>query len=151
MGRTMVAIAAASFAAMIEALRLAIADGVPIVSNQICFSLLDRRALTEMCSLCADKGVKLLAFGVLAGGLLTDRWLGKPPPTEAELSESWSLAKYYRFVPLFGGWSLLQELLRALRGVADRHGTTIAAVATRWVLSQEAVGAECDPSVRKLR
>ena len=34
----------------------------------------------------------------------------------------------------------MQELLRALRAVADRHGATIAAVATRWVLSQKAVG-----------
>lgn len=99
-----------------EHLRLALAEGVPIVSNQVCFSLLDRRALAAggMCALCAAKDVKLLAFGVLAGGLLTDRWFGQPPPTPADLSGSWSLAKYFRFVPLFGGWELLQELLGAL-------------------------------------
>ena len=56
-----------------EHLRLADAEGIPIVSNQICFSLLDRRASGAMSTLCADKGVKLLAFGVLAGGLLTER------------------------------------------------------------------------------
>jgi aryl-alcohol dehydrogenase-like predicted oxidoreductase/enamine deaminase RidA (YjgF/YER057c/UK114 family) len=123
-----------------EHLRLALAEGLPIVSNQVCFSLLDRRALGGMCDLADEKGVKLLAFGVLAGGLLTDRWLGKSPPTPTELSGNWSLAKYSRFVPLFGGWALLQELLRALQSVALRHSTTIAAVATQWVLAQKAVG-----------
>ena len=121
-----------------EHLRLALAEGLPVVSNQVCFSLLDRRARDgAMGALCARRGVRLLAFGVLAGGLLTDGWLGKPPPSAAELDASWSLAKYYRFVPLFE-----EQLLRTLRAVADARGggATVAAVATRWVLDQRGVG-----------
>ena len=55
--------------------------------------------------------------------------------------KAWSLSKYVRFVRCFGGWERLQELLRVLRAVADKHTTTIAAVATRWVLAHPACGA----------
>ena len=37
--------------------------GIPIVSNQVCFSLLDRRARRSMLDLCVAHDVKLLAFG----------------------------------------------------------------------------------------
>jgi aryl-alcohol dehydrogenase-like predicted oxidoreductase len=59
-------------------LRVALAEGLPIVSNQVSFSLLDTRAAAPggMGELCTQRGVAILAFGVLAGGLLTDRWLG---------------------------------------------------------------------------
>src|SRR5690606_22189687 len=54
-------------------LNLALASGVPVVSNQVSFSLLDRRALNGMTELCERTGVKLLAYGTVAGGLLTER------------------------------------------------------------------------------
>ena len=41
-----------------EHLRLALADGLPVVSNQICFSLLDRRA-RDGCHLGGRGGVPL--------------------------------------------------------------------------------------------
>ena len=36
----------------------------------------------------------------------------------------------------WGSWALFQELLRELKLVADRHGTTIANIAVCWVLRQ---------------
>jgi len=124
-----------------EHVSLALASGVHVVSNQICCSLLDRRFEGGMSTICtATSGSpKILAFGVLAGGLLTDRYLGRGPPSAEELDRSWSLAKYYRFIPLFGGWELFQELLRCLRGIADAHGVSIANVSTRWVLEHDSV------------
>jgi aryl-alcohol dehydrogenase-like predicted oxidoreductase len=56
-------------------LRLVVESGIPIVSNQICYSLLDQRAAGEMATYCTRKGVAILAFGTLAGGFLTDKWL----------------------------------------------------------------------------
>ena len=45
------------------------------------FSLLDRRPLTSgLVSLCMEHGIKILAYGVLAGGFLAGRWLGVPRP-----------------------------------------------------------------------
>ena len=52
-------------------LRIALASGIPIVSNQVCHSLIDSRASQQMSVVCQEYNVKLLAFGTLAGGFLT--------------------------------------------------------------------------------
>jgi enamine deaminase RidA (YjgF/YER057c/UK114 family) len=49
--------------------------------------------------------------------------------------------KYGRFIAALGGWEVLQKILEAASSVARRHGVSIANVATRWVLQQEAVAA----------
>jgi aryl-alcohol dehydrogenase-like predicted oxidoreductase/enamine deaminase RidA (YjgF/YER057c/UK114 family) len=121
-------------------LRLAVAHGFPVVSNQICFSLLDRRAAGDMSEFCSASGVRLLAYGTLAGGLLTDKWHRRPAPAPHELTE-WSTMKYMRFVHEIGGWPVLQSILDALAAIARRHEVSIANVATRWVLEQESVAA----------
>jgi aryl-alcohol dehydrogenase-like predicted oxidoreductase/enamine deaminase RidA (YjgF/YER057c/UK114 family) len=118
-------------------LRVALASGIPVVSNQVCFSLLDQRAGGAMSELCLRHGLKLLAFGTVAGGLLSDRWLGRPDP--GTLS-TWSQMKYRRFVTEAGGWEALQRLLRVLQAHAGRLGVTIANLACRWILDQPAVG-----------
>jgi aryl-alcohol dehydrogenase-like predicted oxidoreductase/enamine deaminase RidA (YjgF/YER057c/UK114 family) len=121
-------------------LRLVVKYGFPIVSNQVSFSLLDRRAAEEMTAFCMASGVRLLAYGTLAGGLLSERWLGHPEPSPEEISD-WSKSKYKRFVDQAGGWAALQRILSALAEVARRHGVSISNVATRWVLEQPAVAA----------
>ncbi|MEM8550869.1 MAG: aldo/keto reductase, partial [Pseudomonadota bacterium] len=75
-------------------LHLALADGVPLVSNQVSFSLIDRRAAGPLREVCQRWGVKLLAYGTLCGGFLTDKWLGKPEPADVP---DWSGMKYKRF------------------------------------------------------
>jgi enamine deaminase RidA (YjgF/YER057c/UK114 family) len=102
----------------------------------VCFSLLDRRAQGEMSAFCAESGVRLLAYGTLAGGLLTEKWLGKAPPRDVA---DWSTMKYLRFVEAIGGWDVLQAILAAAAKVARKHGVSIGNVATRWVLEQKAV------------
>jgi len=114
-------------------LRVACASGVPIVSNQICHSLLDTRAQGKIQDVCDTYGVKILAFGALAGGFLTDKWLDKPEPTQEELT-TWSEMKYKRFIDVAGGWEVYQFLLRTVRKIADKHDTQIANIATRYVL-----------------
>ncbi|MGA1361125.1 MAG: aldo/keto reductase, partial [Gemmatimonadaceae bacterium] len=120
-------------------LRLVVESGIPIATNQICYSLLDQRAAGAMAEYCARRGVALLAFGTLAGGFLTDRWLGAPEPAWERL-ETWSQMKYGRFIRIVGGWEALQRVLRAARAVADRHRVSIANVATRYILDAPAVG-----------
>ncbi len=119
-------------------LDLVLHSGIEVVSNQVCFSLLDRRPLGRMTDVCARHGVKLLAFGTLAGGLLTERWLGAPEPGADELG-TWSEMKYARFVEAAGGWAPFQRLLHAMASVAERLGVSMANVAARWVLEQPAV------------
>jgi aryl-alcohol dehydrogenase-like predicted oxidoreductase/enamine deaminase RidA (YjgF/YER057c/UK114 family) len=121
-------------------LGIVLASGIPVVSNQVCFSLLDQRASGDMARLCEDRGVKLLAFGTLAGGFLTERWLGKPKPATDELS-TWSQMKYMRYIDTAGGWAPFQQLLSAVKATADRHGVSMANIASRYILEQPAVGA----------
>lgn len=119
-------------------MRLLLSLGLPIATNQVCLSLLDRRGTEAMSELALAHGVKLLAYGVLGGGWLGERWLGVPDPGAAS---DWSKMKYRRFIDAIGGWQALQAVLQAAAAVARKHGVSISNVATRWVLEQPAVGA----------
>ena len=112
--------------------------GIRIVSNQVQFSLIDRRPEVRMAPLCRARGVQLLAYGTVCGGLLSERYLGQPEPRGSALNTA-SLQKYARMVDAWGGWRLFQELLAALREVAARHAVSIPTVAVRWVLDRPAV------------
>ncbi len=120
-------------------LRMLIRSGIAIASNQVCYSLLDRRARGEMTAVCETHGVKLLAFGTLAGGFLTEKWLDAPEPAMDGL-RTWSQMKYKRFIDVAGGWERFQGVLRALKETAERLGVSMANVATRAILESPAVG-----------
>jgi len=121
-------------------LRVLVKHGIPITTNQVCFSMLDRRAAGQMSAFCLENGIRLLAYGTLGGGLISERWLDRPEPGAADIGD-WSKMKYKRFIDAIGGWPVLQQLLQALQRVALRHGVSVANVATRWVLEHPAVAA----------
>lgn len=121
-------------------LRVVLESGINIVSNQVCFSLLDQRAANSMLKLCLEKNVKLLAFGTLAGGFLSERWLNIAEPDQAALS-TWSQMKYKRYIDEAGGWERFQSLLAVLSDAARQHQVSIANVASRFILEQPGVGA----------
>ena len=122
-----------------EHLRIVLNSGIDIVSNQVCFSLLDQRAKAGMTGLCLQHGIKLLAFGTIAGGFFTKRWLGKLEPDMDKLS-TWSQMKYKRFIDAAGGWKLFQELLHTTNDIAQKHGVSIANIACRYILDEPAIG-----------
>jgi aryl-alcohol dehydrogenase-like predicted oxidoreductase len=107
--------------------------GIEIVSNQVQYSLIDRRPAARMGAFCAEHGITLLTYGTLLGGLLSEKYLGRPEPGRADLATA-SLQKYQHMIDAWGGWSLFQELLAALKTVADKHGASIANIATSYVL-----------------
>tara|TARA_R110002049_G_scaffold10127_3_gene50440 strand:+ start:148283 stop:149749 length:1467 start_codon:yes stop_codon:yes gene_type:complete len=119
-------------------LHLARAEGIPVVSNQVSFSLIDRRAAGALATTCAQHDIKLLAYGTLCGGFLSEKWLGQPEP---DAVTDWSGAKYLRFIQASGGWAGYQAILRAADGIARKHGVSISNVATRWVLEHAHVAA----------
>ena len=121
-----------------ERLRTIADNGIAIVSNQVQYSLIDTRPERNMAPWCQTNGVHLLAYGTVCGGLLTDRYLGRPEPARRELNTA-SLGKYKQMIDAWGGWELFQELLRALRAIADKHGVSIANIAVRSVLDRPAV------------
>ncbi|WP_137130986.1 aldo/keto reductase [Rhizobium sp. FY34] len=119
-------------------LNLALADGIEIASNQVSFSLIDRRAAGDLSALCQKTGVKLLAYGTLCGGFLSEKWLGQPEPASIP---DWSRSKYKRFIDTAGGWAVYQGILAAASDIARKHGVSVSNVASRWVLEHPAVAA----------
>ena len=110
-----------------------------IVSAQVQYSILDRRPENNLSGWAANNNIQLLCYGTLAGGFLTETWLDKPDPGFAFKNRS--LVKYRLIVDEFGPWSLFQELLAVLKTIADKHGVSLAAVASRWVLDRPNVAA----------
>jgi aryl-alcohol dehydrogenase-like predicted oxidoreductase len=108
-----------------------------IVAMQAQYSLLDRRPEREMVECCNAHDVKLLPYGGLSGGFLSEPYLDQLPPA----SMNRSLQKYRLIIDEAGGWDRFQDLLGQLAEIAEKHATSIAAVAARWVLDQAAVAA----------
>lgn len=75
-------------------------SGIKITSNQVSVSVLDRRAEKGgMLAWCRENGVGTLAYGVLLGGFLSEKWLDEPEPQDLD---NWSLKKYKRFIDAAG-------------------------------------------------
>jgi aryl-alcohol dehydrogenase-like predicted oxidoreductase len=121
-----------------EHMRRILDRGIRIVSNQVQYSLIDRRPEVEMAAFCREQGIHLLAYGTVCGGLLSERYLRRPEPRYSDLDTA-SLQKYKQMIDAWGGWPLFQELLGAVKRVADRRGSTMTAVAMRYVLDRPAV------------
>ena len=123
-------------------LRLLLDRGFDVRANQVQYSLIDQRPAAKMAHLATEQNVKLLAYGTLCGGLMTDRWLGVAEPSRASgLLRTPSMQKYYNMIRSWGSWELFQELLAALRTIGDRHGgASVASVAIRAILDRPAVG-----------
>ena len=121
-----------------ERLREIADNGIRIVSNQVQYSLIDRRPEVQMSQVCEEQRVWLLPYGVLCGGLLSDRYLGQPEPGHNALNTA-SLRKYKQMIDAWGGWLLFQQLLSTLKTVADKHDVSIANVAIRYILERPAV------------
>ena len=121
-----------------ERLRVIAEHGIRVVSNQVQYSLVDRRPAARMTAFCQEHGIVLLAYGTVLGGLLSDNYLGRPEPRRAELGTA-SLQKYKNMIDAWGGWALFQELLTVLKPIADKHRVGIANLGMRYVLDQGAV------------
>lgn len=113
--------------------------GIPLVSMQVQYSLIDARPELSLVDAALKHNVWLFCYGSVAGGFLSDRWLGQPEPKQP--LENRSLTKYKLIIDDFGGWDLFQELLRVLRRIADHHAVDIASVASRAMLDRPGVAA----------
>ena len=112
--------------------------GVPFVSNQVQFSLIDNRPENGLVDFCTERGIRLLCYGTLAAGFLSERWLGAALPG---VIAGRSLTKYELIIREFGTWPLFQELLSVLEPIGRRHGASISTVAIRYILDRPGVAA----------
>lgn len=111
--------------------------GVQITSHQVQYSLLDNRPEHGMVEFCQRNNIKLLCYGTVAGGFLSEKYLGVAEPLYP--LENRSLTKYKLILDDFGGWNIFQELLQVLKIIADKHGVSITNVATKYILDKSQV------------
>ena len=113
-------------------------NNITITSNQVQFSLIDRRPEVEMIKFCNSQEIKLLTYGTLCGGLLTSKFLGAPEPSDPELTTA-SLRKYKQMIDVWGGWPLFQKLLSILNDIAQEKQSSISNIAVKYILDQPQV------------
>lgn len=113
-------------------------SGVPIASNQVQYSIIDRRPEVKMIPFCRKHNISLLTYGSICGGLLSERYVGKPEPSITDLN-TLSLQKYKKMIDTWGNWNLFQRLLLVLDYIAKKHRASIANVATNYILSKATV------------
>lgn len=98
------------------------------------FSMIRREVAAAEIPWCAGKGTGVIVYSPMASGLLTEKWT-------ADRVRGLAPDDWRRRMPEFLPPNVLRNLaLRdALRPIADRHATTVAAVAVAWTLSWEGV------------
>ena len=121
-----------------ERMHIMIDSDLQIVSNQVQYSIIDRRPEVKMIPFCLDHNISLLAYGSICGGMMSERYLGETEPSATELN-TLSLRKYKQMIDKWGGWNLFQELLSTLKRIAQKHNASIANIASHYILSKPAV------------
>lgn len=112
--------------------------GVDIASNQVQYSVLDQRVENNMTAVAEKYNIPYLCYGTVAGGFLSDRYLGSPDPVPPY--ENRSLTKYRLIIDEFGGYDLFQQALQVLRDIASQYEVGIAEVACKYILQKRMVG-----------
>ncbi len=103
--------------------------GVPLASNQVPYSLLDRRVeRSGLLSQCVQRGITLIAYSPLAQGMLSGKYTPEKPP---------SGIRARRYNPAY--LAKIQPLVQLLRQIGQEYGKTPSQVALNWVVCKSAV------------
>lgn len=121
-----------------ERVKIMLDDGHTIVSNQVQYSILDQRPEKLMTPFFSKNNIKILSYGVLLGGFFSEKYLKVDEPHGGDLITA-SLQKYKNMIDVWGGWELFQELLLVLDGIAKKHNSSIANIATKFILDKPQV------------
>lgn len=115
-----------------EAAAIARGLGTPLVIHQPSYSMLNRWVEGGLIAELATAGMGAIAFTALAQGLLTDRYVSRPADQVVRSTDR----------PSFDDelvTDTVRERLRALAGIAERRGQTLAQLALAWVLRDPTV------------
>jgi L-glyceraldehyde 3-phosphate reductase len=114
-----------------EAARVLRDLGTPLLIHQPSYSLLNRWIEEGLLDVLEREGVGCITFSPLAQGMLTDRYLNGVPP-DSRAARGGSLSRE---------WLTEDNLdrIRALNGIAERRGQTLAQMALAWTLRDQRV------------
>lgn len=119
-----------SQAQMLATNRILAERGVPLASNQVEFSLLQRKPeLNGLLDCCKDLGVTMIAYSPLAKGLLSGKYspINRPPGTPSRMVSVNYLEK-------------LQPLIALLNEIGSQHGgKTPCQVSLNWAICKGAL------------
>jgi L-glyceraldehyde 3-phosphate reductase len=116
-----------------QASELLRAQGVPLLVHQPRYSIFDRRVETEgLLEFAQREGVGLVVYSPLAQGLLTDKYLEGTIPENARAADS-------RFLTPDDITEEYIDRARALNGLAQERGQSLAQLALQWVLRRPEV------------
>jgi L-glyceraldehyde 3-phosphate reductase len=109
-----------------EAIKILRDLGTPLLIHQPSYSLLNRWIEPDLLDVLGREGVGAIVFSPLGQGMLTDRYLdGVPEDSRAARGESLSRT-------MLSDENL--DRIRALNGIAQRRGQTLAQLALAWTL-----------------
>ena len=100
-----------------------------IVSNQVQYSLLDRRIEESLVPFCKDKNISILPYGALGGGILTGKYTEPPEIKKGDVKDFFY--QYYK-EPY---WSKAKKFVSVLGKIAASHKVPTSHVAINWILN----------------
>lgn len=103
----------------------------PIVSNQVRYSLADRRIEREILPYCRENNIAIIAYSPLSQGLLTGKYNKGNIPLEDLRRES----------PFFKepNLSKILEVTEKLKEIGDRYNVPPSVIALSWLIKKEGV------------
>jgi aryl-alcohol dehydrogenase-like predicted oxidoreductase len=106
-------------------------SGLPLVSNQVRYSLLDRRIESNgVLDAARELGISIIAYSPLAQGILTGKFHDDP-----KLIRSRSGFRKYMGAFKPRGLAKSRPVIESLRQIAPKYGATPAQVALNWLIS----------------
>jgi L-glyceraldehyde 3-phosphate reductase len=113
-----------------EAIAILRAIGTPLLIHQPSYSMLNRWVEQDLLDVLGEEGIGCIAFSPLAQGMLTDRYLNGIP--------AGSRASQNHFLkPEMVETNIAH--IKALNGLAEKRGQTLAQLALAWVLRDSRV------------
>lgn len=112
---------------------IAASERADIISNQVQYSLLDRRVEAELFPVLGEKKISVLPYGVLGGGILTGKYRTPPEIKPGEVKDFFY--KFYKEPE----WSRTMKLVSVMDRIAEKHDASDSHVAINWMLSHEEV------------
>ncbi|MBR0385440.1 MAG: aldo/keto reductase, partial [Erysipelotrichaceae bacterium] len=98
-------------------LKMLVDAGIDITTCQAQYSFFDRRVEKGLQAYCLENDIPLICYGTLAGGFLSERYLGKEQGDI--VPETRSQVKYLQVIEDSLGWQGYQGLLKLLKEIAD--------------------------------
>ena len=106
---------------------------VPLVSNQVPYSMINRKNEESVIPQAVEKGMSILPYSPLQRGLLTGKIT---PGYEFSGYDTRKTDKYFKDENI----RRVQQLLDVIRPIAEEHNATLAQVVINWTVHQPGMG-----------